>query len=134
MSDDDRLPMSDAEREVLKVIWDHGPQTSREVVVVLGKRGQQWSRTTVNTLLQRLEVKGYIRSDRSRAAYRFHAVVSRDDEMHARMSELAGQLCDGKMVPLVLAFAERHRFSQDELARLRRLIQELGANRRKRRP
>jgi predicted transcriptional regulator len=125
MADFERLPMSDAEREVLKVLWDHGPQTVRDVVSLLGERGQEWSRTTVITLLQRLETKGYVGSDKSQFAYVFRAIVSREDEMHARMSDLAGKLCDGDALPLVLAFAQRHKFSAEELARFRQMIDQL---------
>ena len=129
MSDDDRLPMSDAEREVLKVLWDLGPQTVRDVVTQLTNRGQDWSRTTVITLLQRLEGKGYVVSDKSQFAFVFRAVVTREDEMHARISDLAGKLCDGNAVPLMLAFTERHKFSAEELARFRQMIEQLETQR-----
>lgn len=132
MAESDRLPMSDAERDVLKVLWDHGPQTVREVVLQLVDRGQEWSRTTVITLLHRLEGKGYVESDKSQFAFVFRAVVSREDEMHARLSDLAGKLCDGDAMPLVVAFAERHRFSAEQLARFRKMIDSLEAKSRKR--
>jgi predicted transcriptional regulator len=122
-----RLPMSDAEREVLKVLWDYGPQTVRDVIVRLGERGQDWSRTTVITLLQRLEGKGYVESDKSQFAFVFRPIVSREDEMHARMTDLAGKLCDGDALPLVLAFAERHDFTPEDLARFRKMIAGLEA-------
>ena len=129
MSDDDRLPMSDAEREVLKVLWDLGPQTVRDVLTQLTNRGQDWSRTTVITLLQRLEGKGYVVSDKSQFAFVFRAVVTREEEMHARISDLAGKLCDGDAVPLMLAFTERHKFSAEELARFRQMIEQLETRR-----
>lgn len=128
----ERLPMSDAEREVLKVLWDHGPLAVRDVLARMSERGQEWSRTTVITLLQRLETKGYVESDKSQFAFVYRAVVSREDEMHARMTDLAGKLCDGEALPLVLAFAERHRFSPEELARFRKMIDQLETDRGKR--
>lgn len=127
MSESERLPMSDAEREVLKVLWEQGPLTVRDVAEQLARRGQEWSRTTVITLLQRLEGKGYVESDKSQFAFVFRAVVSREDEMHARLTDLAGKLCDGDAVPLVLAFAARHRFSAKDLARFRKMIDSLEA-------
>jgi predicted transcriptional regulator len=126
-----RPPMSDAEREVLKVLWDHGPLAVREVLAKIAETGQEWSRSTVITLLQRLEKKGYVESDKSQFAFVFRAVVSREDEMRARMNDLAKELCDGKAVPLVLAFAEQHRFTPEELARFRRMIDALEAKGRK---
>jgi predicted transcriptional regulator len=132
MAETERPAMSDAEREVLKVLWDGGPLGVRNVVARLTEQGQQWTRSTVITLLQRLEKKGYVGSDKSRFAFVFRALVSRDDVISARLYDLAGELCDGDALPLVLAFAERHRFTAEELARFRRMIDELEAKRGKR--
>jgi predicted transcriptional regulator len=114
--------MSDAEREVLKVLWGHGPLGVRDLMARLTGLGSVWTRSTVVTLLHRLEAKGYVESDKSQYAFVYRPRVSREDVMHARVSELAGELSEGKAVPLMLAFAERHRFSKEELARLQRMI------------
>jgi BlaI family transcriptional regulator, penicillinase repressor len=118
-------PLSDAEREVLKVLWDHGPLGVRDVFAHLTDQGQDWTRSTVVTLLRRLETKRYIKSDKSRYAFLYTPLVSREDVMHARMQELAGELADGDAIPLMLAFTQRHRFSADELARLQRIVDDL---------
>lgn len=132
MADSPRPAMSDAEREVLRVLWDNGPLPVRDVLTHLTAQGQDWSRSTVITLLQRLEKKGYVESDKSQFAFVFRALVSREDVMHARMNDLADELCDGEALPLVLAFAERHRFSPEELARFRKMIDSLEAKPEKR--
>ena len=129
MTEEARPAMSDAEREVLKVLWDHGALAVRDVVASLAAAGQAWSRSTVITLLQRLEKKGYVESDKSQFAFVFRAAVSREDVMRSRMNDLAGELCDGEALPLVLAFAERHRFSPSELARFRQMIDDLETKR-----
>ncbi len=134
MAESQRPAMSDAEREVLKVLWEHGPLAVRDVLARLTEQGKEWSRSTVITLLQRLEKKHYVESDKSQFAFVFRAVVSREDQMHARMTDLAGELCDGDALPLVLAFAERHRFSPEELVRFRKMIEALEAKRGKRGP
>lgn len=132
MAEQQRPEMSDAERKVLKVLWDHGPQTVREVLERFAAQGQEWTRSTAITLLQRLENKGYVESDKSQFAFVFRAIVSREEVMRARMVELAGELCEGEALPLVLAFAERHRFSEEDIQRFREMIDELDAKRRKR--
>lgn len=135
MSDSPKPALSDAEREVLKVLWEHGPQGVREVLSRLKEQGQEWTRSTVVTLLHRLQAKRYIASDKSQYAFVYRPLVSREDVMHARMTELAGELSDGDAVPLMLAFAERHRFSSDELSRLQRMIEDLKRRtRRKKEP
>jgi predicted transcriptional regulator len=132
MAEMQRPEMSDAEREVLKVLWDHGPKTVRDVLNLLAEQGHEWTRSTVITLLQRLEKKGYVDSDKSQHAFIFRAIVSREVVMHSQMQELAGELCGGEALPLVLAFAQRHQFSTADLARFRKLIDELEVKRRKR--
>ena len=122
MAEAERLPMSDAEQAVMKVLWDHGPLGVKDVLAEFTEAGQEWSRSTVITLLQRLERKGYVTCDKSQHAFTFKPAVSREDEMRARMNDLASELCDGDTLPLVLAFAQQHRFSVEELARFREMI------------
>jgi predicted transcriptional regulator len=45
--------------------------------------------------------------------------------MHARVTEVANELSDGKPLPLVLAFAEHHKFTAEELNRLQKMIDDL---------
>ena len=52
--------LSEAEREVLKVLWGHGPQSVRQIKDELEARGRTWAYTTVATLLQRLQSKQYV--------------------------------------------------------------------------
>jgi len=132
MAKAERLPMSDAEQAVLKVLWDHGPLGVKDVLTRFTEAGQEWSRSTVITLLQRLEKKGYVACDKSQHAFVFEPAVSREDEMRSRMKEVASDLCDGETLPLVLAFAQQHRFSEDELARFREMIDSLKPKGKKR--
>ncbi len=132
MAQQHRPAMSDAEREVLKVLWDVGPGTVRAILRVLTQQGRQWSRSTVITLLQRLEKKGYVASDRSSFAFVFRAIVTRGDVAQQRLNELAGELYAGDAAPLVMAFAERHRFTNDEVKQFREMIEQLESKRRKR--
>lgn len=128
-----RSVMSDAERQVLKILWDRGPGTVREVLGHLTEEGFDWTRSTVITLLQRLEKKGYVASDKRNFAFVFRAVVTRESEITARMQEIAGELCDGETLPLVMAFAQQHRFSAEELAKFRAMIDGLEERTKKRR-
>ena len=118
-------PLSDAEREVLRVLWEMGPLGVRDVLTQLTESGQDWTRSTVVTLLRRLEAKRYVASDKSQYAFVYRPLVSREDVMHARMSAVAGELSDGNAVPLMLAFAERQRFSPEEIARLQQMVDDL---------
>jgi BlaI family transcriptional regulator, penicillinase repressor len=124
-------PISEAELEVLKVLWEQ-PGTVREVNAVLGRQGRRWAYTTVQTMLQRLEAKGYVRSERGGPAHVFRAAVSRDDLLSRRLRELADQLCDGTASPLLLALAGDSRLTPEEIRQLRQLLDRLEPPRRPR--
>jgi predicted transcriptional regulator len=118
----ERPGLSGAEREVLKVLWDHGPGTVREINEILKRRGRRWAYTTVATLLQRLGIKQYIAGDPSAVAHIYRAVVTREQLLTRRLKDTAEELCDGRAAPLILALVQSSRLSADELARLRRLL------------
>jgi BlaI family transcriptional regulator, penicillinase repressor len=120
--------LSEAEREVLKVLWDCGPGTVREINEVLERRGRRWAYTTVATLLQRLGAKRYVTGDPSSVAHVYRAVVTRDELLERRLRDAAEELCDGRAAPLVLALVQSNRFSTEELVRLRRLLEEAAGN------
>jgi len=126
----DRPGLSEAEREVLKALWEHGPGTVRQINELLGGRGRRRAYTTVLTLLQRLQGKGYASAgpaapgSNGSAAHVFRAEVSRDELLEQRLRDTADELCDGAAAPLLLALVQGNRFSAEELARLRRLIDE----------
>lgn len=119
---DDWPSLGDAELDVLKLLWERGPATVRELYEAFEASGASWAYTTVQTMLGRLEEKGYVLVDRSRIAHVFSAAVSRETMLGARASELVDKLCDGAVAPLVLSLVRDHRFTRDDLAHFRRLL------------
>ena len=125
-------PVSDAELEVLKVLWDRGPGTVRDIEAHLRRRRRRWAYNTILTLLTRLRDKKYVASERDSdkdapkaAAHTFRAVVSRDQLLRHGLTDLADRICDGTASPLVHALVQGQRFSADEIARFRKLLDDL---------
>jgi len=79
----------------------------------------------VLTLVTRLRDKGFVANDKSRTAHIFRAIVSRDQLLRSGLGELAHRLCDGTASPLVHALVENGRFSAEEIANFRKLLDEL---------
>ena len=117
--------VSDAELDVLKVLWEHGPGTVRDVEARLRTRKRRWAYTTVLTLLSRLRDKGCVASDKAGAAHVFRPAVTREQLLRNGLTELADRVCDGLASPLVHALVQGERFSPDEIAELRKLLDEL---------
>ena len=125
----ERPPPSEQELEVLKVLWDEGPSTVRGVDEVLRGRGVQRIYTHLQTLLNRLQAKGHVASEPKSGAlaHVYRAVSTRDDLLRDRLQDLADQLCEGATTPLVLTLVEGHKFSDEEVARLRAVLLSKGS-------
>ncbi len=123
--DERQAPVSESELEVLKTLWEVGAGTVRAVNAALQGRGRRWAYTTVQTLLQRLEAKGYVACDRGGPAHVFRAAVSREELVSRRLRDLADQLCGGTASPLLLALVEDGRLTSDDVQQLRRLLDRL---------
>jgi predicted transcriptional regulator len=121
---DTRPGISESEMQVLRVLWEAGEGTVRDVDGRLERPGQRWAYTTVATLLQRLETKGYVTSDKSRVPHVFRAAVSRDMLLGERLKSLADELAGGTATPLVQALVSGVRFTEQEIRELRRLVDE----------
>jgi BlaI family transcriptional regulator, penicillinase repressor len=121
-----RPSISETELEVLRVLWEYGPGTVRDVNAVLRRQRRRWAYTTVLTLLQRLQTKGYVTSDKSGLAHVFCAAVSREDLIKQRLILLADELCEGTASPLVHALVAGNRFSAAEIEQFRKLVDELS--------
>ena len=119
-------PVSDSELEVLKILWEHGPGTVRQIEGLLRRRRRRWAYTTVQTLLSRLREKGCVASDKGGAAHVFQAAVSRQKLLESGLSDLAERVCDGTASPLVNALVQGVRLSADDIAYLRRMLDEMA--------
>lgn len=120
-----RAPVSDAELEVLKVLWEAGPSTVRDVAAALRRQRRRLAYNTVLTLLSRLRDKGYVTADRRETAYLFRPVVTRDELLGFSLASLADRVCDGTASPLVSALVRGRRFSAEEIAHFRKLLDDL---------
>jgi len=119
--------LGEAELQVLKALWDSGPSTVRDVMNHLHRHDRKVAYTTVLTFLTRLELKGYVASDKSDLAYVYRAVLSREKVTRARLRTMVKQLYDGAAAPLVLQLMRSEKFSAEEIASLQKLIDELDS-------
>lgn len=123
--------VSDAELDVLKVLWELGPCTVRDVEARLKRRKRRWAYTTLLTLLTRLRDKGCVASektDKAGAAHLFRSAVSREQLLRSGLAGLADRMCDGTASPLVHALVQGQRFSPEEISYFRKLLDELEGN------
>src|SRR6478735_4472389 len=92
----------DSELDVIKVLWDRGQGTVREILETLKAAGRQWSYATVATLLDRLETKGMVTSDRSDLAFVYRPLVTEGEVRRKRVGSLVEKLYGGEPGQLIL--------------------------------
>ncbi|MCC6697511.1 MAG: BlaI/MecI/CopY family transcriptional regulator [Candidatus Hydrogenedentes bacterium] len=117
--------ISESELTVLRTLWRRREGVVREIAEDLEKSGVKWAYTTVQTLLNRLEVKGYVKRDTSGTAHTYRPAMSREKLVARRLHDLADQLCEGASTPLVMALVDNVRLSQEDIAHLRELLDRL---------
>jgi predicted transcriptional regulator len=113
----------DSELDVLKVLWDRGQATVREVLETLRAAGRQWSYATVATLLDRLETKGVVTSDRSELAFVYRPVISNQEVRQKRVTSLVDKLYQGEPGLLVLHLLKSHPLDPGQAKEVRALLE-----------
>ncbi|MDR3639434.1 MAG: BlaI/MecI/CopY family transcriptional regulator [Isosphaeraceae bacterium] len=122
----------DSELDVLKVLWDRGQATVREVLETLRGAGREWSYATVATLLDRLETKGVITSDRSELAFVYRPVISSQEVRQKRVSNLVDKLYQGEPGLLVLHLLKSHPLDPKQAKEVRAVLEEMTGDKKKR--
>jgi predicted transcriptional regulator len=117
--------ISESELTVLKTLWRRKSGTVRDIAEAIENEGVAWAYTTVQTLLNRLETKGYVKRDTASSAHTYLPTVSRDSLVVERLHDLADQLCEGTATPLVMALIDQAKFSHSDIARFRELLDRL---------
>jgi len=122
------MQISDAESEVMKVLWDRSPLAAEEVIAAIAP-AQAWQDATVKTLLNRLLTKGAIRAAKDGRRYLYSPLLARNDWVLEESSSLLDRVFDGRVAPLVAHFSEHRKLSKADLDELRKLIGELDDGR-----
>ena len=127
-----RRDVTEAELHLLKLLWSHAEQaesatglTVREIAGVLYPPGSATESATVQTLLTRLERKGFVTRDRTTSPVRYRAAVAREELIDRRLRETADALCEGSLAPLLTRLVESAGLPDTERDRLLDLIDAL---------
>lgn len=119
--------VTDAELDVLQVLWKHGPLAIRRITELLYSECKTSQYATVQKLLERLEAKECVVRDRSSNVHVFSAQVDREELVGRRLQAVAEELCEGSLTPLLTNLVQMQKLSAKERQMLRDLIDEHDA-------
>jgi predicted transcriptional regulator len=118
---------TEAELDILRILWERGDCTVREVHEALyGSEGAGY--TTALKLMQIMHVKGLVERDDSQRAHVYRAAVSRQRTQNRFLAEMVQRLFNGSPSQLVLhALGDHPRASREELKEIRELLNRIDA-------
>ena len=123
------MPVSEAEAQVMQVLWDRHPRSAEDVVAALAS-STDWAEPTVKTLLNRLLNKAAISAAKDGRRFLYTPLVQRDAWLLEESSSLIERLFDGRVAPLVAHFSQHQRLSREDVAELRKLLEGLDDDQR----
>lgn len=116
---------TDAELEILRVLWDEGPSSVRQVQEILG-RSREVGYTTVLKLLQIMTEKGLVVRDESQRSHIYSPRQSQQKTQRQLVRDLISRAFGGSAEKLIMQALSAQKVSSEELAEIRDMLEELG--------
>src|ERR687888_2294358 len=111
------------ELAIMKVVWRLGQATVRDVYESL-LESRRIAYTTVMTMMNVLEAKGYLKKEKHERAYRYRPTRPERTVISSMVREFVNRVFDGAPRPLLLHLVKDTRLTSRERAELMRLIDE----------
>ena len=117
------MQISDAEWQVMKIIWMQGEQTSTDLIRVLAERFD-WSKSTVQTLLARLVEKECLTRKKEGKSFVYSALLTLDQSRDLLIQDIKDKVCSRRMKQLVTDLIVECDFTLADLEDLEAVISE----------
>ncbi len=114
--------LTDAEAQVMAVLWRLNTASVGDVVAAISER-RQVTYSTVQTILRILETKGYVTHDKVVRAFVYRAVVDERQARRRALRHLVSRLFEGSPSLLVLNVLEDEDIDPAEREQLKKLIE-----------
>ncbi|EHJ52187.1 CopY/TcrY family copper transport repressor [Streptococcus macacae] len=113
--------ISNAEWEVMRVVWAKKATSSSEIIAVLGQ-AYDWSASTIKTLITRLSEKGYLTSQRQGRKYIYSSVMTEEEALNQQVSDLFSRICLKKHKALIKNLIQETPMTMSDIEDLEALL------------
>jgi len=114
--------LSPGQIEVMNIVWERGMATVGEVWSALSEQ-RKIARNTVQTVISRLEEKGWLGHEDNGGAFRYYPRQRRDSTLHTMVANLVDTAFAGSADSLVMALIDGRGISDAEASRIREIIE-----------
>ena len=115
------MQISDAEWQVMKIIWMQGEQTSTDLIKVLAERFD-WSKSTIQTLLARLVEKECLTRKKEGKFFVYSALLTLDQSRDLLVQDIKDKVCSRRIKNLLADLIVECDFTQADLEGLEEVI------------
>lgn len=114
-----KIRFTDRELDLMDVLWERGSMTAAEMQRALQ---DDLAYTTVLTLLQTLEEKGYVTAEKEGRAYRFYPEVDRDEAGGSALRYLLEKIFRDSPELMLHGLVDDVNLTREQLGRMRRML------------
>ena len=115
--------ISEAEYQVMKIIWDMAPVSTKEVTEKLLKESM-WKPKTIQTLLSRLVKKGVIDYEKDGRVFVYTPLVKEEDYIEQESSSFFNKFYDGALNSMVVNFLKQDKLTEEDINELKKILDE----------
>ena len=117
----DTTELTEAEWEILKVVWEKEPCAAGTVQEALAQ-SKDWAYATVKSTMDRMVEKGFLEITRIRNLQLFRSCLSQVEARRGELRKMLARAFNGALTPLVQFLIEHEGLSKEEAAGLRRFV------------
>ena len=119
-----KLPtISEAEYEVMKIIWAHAPISTTEVVERLLETST-WTPKTIQSLLARLVKKGALEYQKNGRVFVYTSLVKEEEYLEKESVTFLNRFYNGALNSMVVNFLKHDKLTKDDIEELKKILDE----------
>ena len=113
--------ISEAEFEVMKIIWKHAPISTNEITEKLTQT-TKWSPKTIQTLIKRLVTKGVLTYEKKSRVFVYTPLISEAEYIEQESNTFLNRFYNGNITAMLSAYIDNNKLSDAEIDKLRYLL------------
>lgn len=118
---------TDAELEVLQILWEHGPSSVRFVNTTLSETRDVVYTTTLKMMQVMTEKKGFLKRDTSQRTHMFEALITKQQVQQNYLDKMLDSVFQGSPLKLVVQALGHESTSLEDLEVIKKIIAKLEA-------
>jgi Predicted transcriptional regulator len=118
-----RFNISNAEWEVMRVVWRKPSITAQQVIDDL-QTNRSWSASTIKTLLNRLVKKQVLKFEKNGRQYVYAPLVSEEECRTSEIKSFLDRVFDGTLSPMLAHYVRNEPLAEQEIEELERILKQ----------